>query len=128
MSRMAEYVIGLKGYVIVEADSDEEAIDEALLETPDEMEAEILEIHYELEYPTASGDFDEYASHDVPNVLRNMKAADVQPLKHGKWEYIRNVKLSGTIKLCECNQCHNKIFGGLNYCGNCGAKMDGDAE
>lgn len=44
---MAEYVIGLKGYVIVEADSDEEAIDEALLETPDEMEAEILEIHYE---------------------------------------------------------------------------------
>jgi hypothetical protein len=35
---------------------------------------------YENEYPTASGDFDEYASHDVPNVLRNMKAADVQPV------------------------------------------------
>jgi hypothetical protein len=35
---------------------------------------------YENEYPTASGDFDEYASHDVPNVLRNMKPADVQPL------------------------------------------------
>lgn len=35
---------------------------------------------YEQEYPTASGDFDEYASHDVPNVLRNMKAADVQPV------------------------------------------------
>ena len=40
---------------------------------------------YEQEYPTASGDFDEYASHDVPNVLRNMKAADVQPVKHGRW-------------------------------------------
>lgn len=35
---------------------------------------------YENEYPTASGDFDEYASHDVPNVLRNMPAADVQPV------------------------------------------------
>ena len=35
---------------------------------------------YEYEYPTASGDFDEYASHDVPNVLRNMPAADVQPV------------------------------------------------
>lgn len=34
---------------------------------------------YENEYPTASGDFDEYASHDVPNVLRNIPAADVQP-------------------------------------------------
>lgn len=46
--------------------------------------------------------------------------------KHGYWKYVRNVKLSGTIKLCECSVCHNKIFGGLNYCGNCGAKMDSD--
>ena len=44
---MAEYIVGLKGYVTVEADSGEEAIDKALTETPDEMEAEILEIHYE---------------------------------------------------------------------------------
>lgn len=51
-------------------------------------------------------------------------AADVQPVCHGRWEYIRNVKLNGTIKLCECNICHNKIFGGLSYCGNCGARMD----
>jgi hypothetical protein len=35
---------------------------------------------YENEYPTASGDFDEYASHDVPNVLRNIPAADVQSI------------------------------------------------
>lgn len=35
---------------------------------------------YENEYPTASGDFDEYASHDVPNVLRNIKTANVQPI------------------------------------------------
>ena len=35
---------------------------------------------YENEYPTASGDFDEYASHDVPNVLRNIPSADVQPV------------------------------------------------
>lgn len=60
--------------------------------------------------------------------IKAMKAADVQPVKHGRWEYIRNVKLSGTIKLCECNQCHNKIFGGLSYCGNCGARMDGDTN
>ena len=36
---------------------------------------------YENEYPTASGDFDEYASHDVPNVLRNMPFTYVQPVK-----------------------------------------------
>lgn len=39
---------------------------------------------YENEYPTASGDFDEYASHDVPNVLRNISAADVQPALNEK--------------------------------------------
>lgn len=33
---------------------------------------------YENEYPTASGDFDEYASYDVPNTLRNIPSADVQ--------------------------------------------------
>lgn len=36
---------------------------------------------YEQEYPTASGNFDEYASHDVPNVLRNMPFTYVQPVK-----------------------------------------------
>lgn len=43
----------------------------------DEAIKELYEV-YENEYPTASGDFDEYASHDVPNVLRNMPTADVQ--------------------------------------------------
>ena len=41
---------------------------------------ELREI-YEYEYPTASGDFDEYANHDVPNVLRNMPFTYVQPVK-----------------------------------------------
>lgn len=40
--QMAEYVIGLKGHVIVDAGSAEEAIDNALIENPNE----ILEIHY----------------------------------------------------------------------------------
>ncbi len=41
---------------------------------------------YENEYPTASGDFDEYASHDVPNVLRNIPAADVQPVEKTEFQ------------------------------------------
>ena len=44
---MAEYVVSLNGYVIVEADSAEEALDKASYETPDTMEAKIIEIHYE---------------------------------------------------------------------------------
>jgi hypothetical protein len=45
---------------------------------------------YENEYPTASGDFDEYASHYVPNVLRNIPAADVQPVD--RWTSIEESK------------------------------------
>ena len=44
---MAEYIVQLTGYIVVNADSDEEAIDTALFETPDEIEAKIIEIHYE---------------------------------------------------------------------------------
>lgn len=76
---------------------------------------------YENEYPTASGDFDEYASHDVPNVLRNMPFANVQPVKHGKWEGY----------LCpECNENADYFISGNfyfdeepNFCPNCGADM-----
>ena len=46
---MAEYIVSLQGYVIVEADSDEEAIEKAINEGPNEISAEILEIHYSKE-------------------------------------------------------------------------------
>lgn len=80
---------------------------------------------YEHEYPTASGDFDEYASHDVPNVLRNMKSADVQPLKRGNWN-------NG-----HCSSCGEDIASRLDtwtnvqsfkFCPNCGARMIKDGE
>ena len=78
---------------------------------------------YEQEYPTASGDFDEYASHDVPNVLRNMKAADVQPVKRGRWE---GVDYDTFFKCSECG--HMTDWQRYKYCPYCGARMDGDIE
>lgn len=94
---------------------------------------------YEQEYPTASGDFDEYASHDVPNILRNMKAADVQPVKHGEWDFqgyqlfkCTNCKEIFTQNQLEAMQNHinQEEFTFPNFCPNCGARMikDGDTE
>ena len=100
---------------------------------------ELYEV-YEQEYPTASGDFDEYASHDVPNVLRNMKVADVQPVKRGHWKDIMMSEATGwdlsltggRDAVCEtvCSVCGNCCaFGGDGdlylspYCPNCGARM-----
>lgn len=91
---------------------------------------------YEHEYPTASGDFDEYASHDVPNVLRNMKAADVQPIRHGRWVCNEELYFNGMTKCSCCNEEYyiediQNLQGDLrtvNYCPNCGADMRGDTD
>ena len=81
---------------------------------------------YENEYPTASGDFDEYASHDVPNVLRNMKVADGQSMKHGRWTYPYKDK-----DINQCSECRSYVQDKISnvremfaYCPFCGARMD----
>ena len=89
---------------------------------------------YENEYPTASGDFDEYASHDVPNVLRNMKVADVQPVKRGRWIDIyewaemHDSRPSGMCTYYWCSECEKEQEKKSDFCPNCGARMDGDAN
>lgn len=92
----------------------------------------IKELHdvYEYEYPTASGDFDEYASHYVPNILKNIPAADVQLVKYGKWIRKEGYDSRDNFYYCsECNRIINVICGdslsNYPYC-HCGARMDGE--
>ena len=86
---------------------------------------------YENEYPTASGDFDEYASHDVPNVLRNIPSADVQPVKRGNWVQIgeqsaKCTECGGVLKSNGIDKTGKAlIFKAVyHYCPYCGARMD----
>ena len=51
--------------------------------------------------------------------IKGMKAADVAPVRHGRWKrYGKN--------LGECSECGEIVSVRSNYCPNCGAKMDGD--
>ena len=76
---------------------------------------------YENEYPTASGDFDEYASHDVPNVLRNIPSADVQPIIYAH-------KTINVGRRSYCSNC-GKLAIMEDFCSKCGAKVkDGDTN
>ena len=53
--------------------------------------------------------------------IKGMKAADVAPVRHGRWKrYGKN--------LGECSECGEVVSARNNYCPNCGAKMDGDAD
>ena len=56
---------------------------------------------------------------EVLGMIYEMPAADVAPVRHGRWErYGKN--------LGECSECGEIVSVRNNYCPNCGARMDGD--
>lgn len=64
-------------------------------------------------------DFEEY--------LASMPAADVAPVRHGRWLLVRDADETGNA-LYECSECHkgecHVPIISVGYCWNCGAKMD----
>ena len=73
--------------------------------------------------------FTEYATDskaDVFELIRSIPAADVQPVKRGRWELTNNPSFK------KCSECGawwgrdiiDNIF--TNYCPKCGADMRGD--
>ena len=65
-------------------------------------------------------------------IPKDTPTADVVPVKHGHWEYDKH------FRFARCSECEaefyicdlEEISGGnlVNYCPNCGAKMDGGDE
>ena len=56
--------------------------------------------------------------------LRDMKTADVAPVRHGRW--IEKDKYN-FVTMYDCSICGTRILDNgpaWNYCPNCGAKMD----
>ena len=61
----------------------------------------------------------------VYELIRAIPAADVAPVRHGRW--IEKEKYSFGI-MYDCSLCEDRILDNghpWNYCPNCGAKMDG---
>ena len=61
--------------------------------------------------------------------VRDMPAADVEPVVHGRWVLIET---GYSAKIYECSECkdddywkHHFAGGFEHYCPNCGARMDG---
>ena len=71
------------------------------------------------------------------HLIEQFPAADVAPVRHGRWESVKNPQwpayshdkcsLCGwwNTKNALCYVGHKKPGHVLNYCANCGAKMDG---
>ena len=73
--------------------------------------------------------------------IDQMKAADVQPVKHGRWLghhaiWIDQPKIEGWFVQAKCSECEkwahvmNPYTKSVDYecCPHCSARMDGDAE
>ena len=71
-----------------------------------------------------------YSREDAADCIRYMDAADVAPVRHGRWIYHPDDFFPGDSTQ-ECSLCHEEEYLTLyneNYCPNCGAKMDGGAD
>lgn len=68
----------------------------------------------------------------ISDMLRDLKeipAADVQPIKHGRWSecYTDSRLYSGICTVCGKASIRSIKENPLEYCPKCGARMDGDS-
>ena len=60
-------------------------------------------------------------------LIRNIPAADVAPVVHGRWETNSDMPDTLICSVCKCGFDMWK-HDPHNYCPNCGSKMDGGAD
>ena len=76
-----------------------------------------------------AGSFTDYSNYsNLWDAVDDMPAADVQPVKYGRWE---NTNIPNQLRCSNCEIIHfiaQYPHGDIKYCPNCGARMDGDTE
>ena len=68
-----------------------------------------------------------YDAFAVDCILKSIHAADVAPVRHGRWETNSDRPDSLICSVCKCGFDMWK-HDPHNYCPNCGAKMDGGED
>ena len=66
-----------------------------------------------------------YSREDAADCIRYMDAADVAPVRHGRWLPFHSTA-AGDIQYCSA--CEIGCTWKPNYCPNCGCRMDGGVE
>ena len=69
-------------------------------------------------------DLGEYLTTQIRGMLMDVPSADVAPVRHGRWEVID----AEEPRRYGCSECKRLSWHMENYCGNCGAIMDGDED
>ena len=90
-----------------------------------EREALEVELNHRLNFLMGeNGEYDHYTSGFDEAVTRveNFPAADVAPVRHGKWLYGDYYDIGDVCS--ECDWDSKMTHPSYRYCPNCGAKMD----
>lgn len=61
-------------------------------------------------------------------IIEQFHAADVAPVVHGRWVPKPVIARTPMARNHYCSVCKYEVAWTSNYCPNCGAKMDGEAE
>lgn len=81
-----------------------------------------------------------YSNNEIESILWEVPAADVEPVRHGRWEGHSHsrycgidadgepVYRDGVVYYCSNPKCRRKTVVKENFCPNCGAKMDGGTD
>lgn len=64
-------------------------------------------------------------NNEVPTFID--RARTIEPVRHGRW-IEDNPHCNGLAPNWNCSMCGGDGDNDYNYCPNCGAKMDGDAD
>ena len=94
-----------------------------------EREALEVELNHRLNFLMGeNGEYDHYTSGFDEAVTRveNFPAADVAPVRHGKWLYGDYYDIGDVCS--ECDWDSEMTHPSYRYCPNCGAKMDGGED
>lgn len=68
---------------------------------------------------------------DVTNSIRNAPTIDAEPVRHGRWLYNSYPTVwygHGEPPEWVCSECEERAYNTYDYCPDCGAKMDGEAN
>ena len=64
----------------------------------------------------------------MKHFIKNRPAADVAPVRHGRWIAIKVPNEWDKGQCSECRSIFNSSVWGTNYCPNCGADMRGSND
>lgn len=81
----------------------------------------------ELDAAAKHGGMGAIIAQTLQRYVKRTPAADVVPVRHGRWEFLGPNRL---VKECMCGTCsackiRSKYITNIGLCPNCGARMDG---